>query len=110
MDIEYVRGLVVGLLLGAGVAGHVLRLVTLEPLSSGATGRHGVALVAIAIYSVAALLVGCDVSAGYWIAILGPVGGVTAVLATGNTIDRFQVVLGVPQAIAGALSIVALLG
>lgn len=96
-----------GLLLGAGVGGHALRLVTLE----GDIGaRHLVAGFACLLYGTAAALTWAEKRSGLWISILGPVGGVTAVLlAPGANIDTFQIVLGVPQALATLLAVWVLL-
>jgi hypothetical protein len=102
--IERLWGFVAGLLIGAGVGGHALRLVT---LGLGEIGpRHAVAGFAILLYGIAGTLVYLRRPAGLWIAILGPVGGITAVTLSPNAnIDLFQVVLGIPQMIALALSI-----
>jgi len=97
-------GLTSGLLLGAGVGGHALRLVTLEFTDIGP--RHAVAGLACLLYAVAGGLTWAEKKAGLWISILGPLGGVTAVLlAPNSSIDTFQIVLGVPQAVAAALAI-----
>lgn len=97
-------GLTAGLLLGAGVGGHALRLATLDWDALGA--RHAVAGFACLLYAVAGGLSWAQKRTGLWISILGPVGGVTAVLlAPGASIDTFQVVLGVPQAVAAALAV-----
>ncbi len=103
MPIERAWGLVAGLLLGAGAGGHALRLVTLVDQPLGA--RHAVAGFAVALYALAGLLALARRREGLWIAILGPVGGVTAVtLAPNAHIDLFQIVLGVPQMAALALA------
>lgn len=101
---ERLWGLIAGLLLGAGVGGHALRLVTLAGTPLGA--RHGVAAFAVLLYGVAGVLALFRRREGLWIAILGPIGGVTAVtLAPAAHIDTFQLVLGVPQMLALALSV-----
>lgn len=103
------RGILVGLLVGAGVFGHALRLVTLQG-QPDAAGRRGVAVAAIVIYGVAsALLLGSDSKAGLWVATVGPLLGLSSVLvlkAFGRSsgVDHFQIVLGVPQAVAIALA------
>jgi len=96
-------GVTCGLLFGAGVGGHALRLVTLD----GDFGpRFLVAGFACLLYAVAGSLAWAEKKSGLWISILGPVGGVTAVLlAPGASIDTFQIVLGVPQAVATVLAI-----
>lgn len=97
-------GLVSGLLLGAGVGGHALRLVTLDHTDIGA--RHAVAGFACLLYGVAGALSWAEKKLGLWVSILGPVGGVTAVLLAPNAqIDTFQIVLGVPQALATMLAV-----
>lgn len=96
-------GVTCGLLLGAGVGGHALRLVTLE---GGIGPRHLVAGFACLLYGTAGALTWAEKKSGLWVSILGPVGGVTAVLlAPGASIDTFQIVLGIPQAVATLLAI-----
>lgn len=94
-------GVLAGLLTGAGVGGHSLRLVTLE---GSANERKWVAWSGIVLYAVASAAALFQHSLGCWISILGPVVGITAVLVTGNKIDRFQIVLGVFQALAAIVA------
>jgi hypothetical protein len=100
-----------GLLFGAGVGGHVLRLVELSqdpaPFHEK-RGRYFVAISAIVLYSIASILTGLGYSAGLWIAIIGPLVGVSAVLILGGKVDRFQIALGVFQAVGAVVSAVAL--
>ncbi|MCC6158355.1 MAG: hypothetical protein IT350_09915 [Deltaproteobacteria bacterium] len=104
ISIDHLWGLTAGLLLGAGAAGHALRLVTLAGTPLGA--RHAVAGFAILLYTLAGVLALLRRREGLWIAILGPVGGVTAVtLAPNAHIDLFQIVLAIPQMAALALSV-----
>jgi len=106
---ERLWGFVAGLLAGAGVGGHALRLVILSWDEIGA--RHAVAGFAVLLYGVAATLTFMRKRAGLWIAVLGPAGGVTAVtLAPRANIDAFQIVLGVPQVLAVALAVYLLVG
>lgn len=97
-------GLVAGLLLGAGVFGHALRWVVLGFAQVGS--RHYVAGAAICLYLVAAILVFLKNKIGLFLATIGPLMGVTAVaLAPNAQIDTFQLVLGIPQFLAIALSV-----
>lgn len=97
-------GFVAGLLLGAGVCGHALRLVVLEFNTIGP--RHYVAGFAILLYLVAGILVLYKQKTGLWITILGPIGGITAVSLSPNAhIDLFQIVLGIPQFLAIGIAI-----
>ncbi|MCZ7586230.1 MAG: hypothetical protein M5R36_24525 [Deltaproteobacteria bacterium] len=106
---ERLWGMTTGLLVGAGVGGHALRLVVLG--MSGIGARHAVAGFAVLLYGTAAALTFMQRKAGLWIAVLGPLGGVTAVtLAPGASIDTFQVVLGVFQFLALGLSLYLLFG
>ena len=100
-------GFISGLLLGAGVGGHALRLVLLG--SEDFTARHFVALSAVFIYGVAAFLAFLKNKAGLYIAIFGPLSGITMVtLAKNAHIDTFQVVLGISQFIAMIFSVYVL--
>ena len=101
-NIHGIWGLISGLLIGAGVFGHALRLVILEPTWGG---RHNVAAFAIVLYSVSGILTLFRNKLGLYIAIIGPLGGITAVTALGKHIDLFQFVLGIPQFMAIFLSI-----
>jgi hypothetical protein len=119
-----IYGLIAGLLLGAGVDGHALRLVTLNPEEyvvldghlSDADARKAertrrfIAWSAIVIYGLGAALCLQQSVWGLIIAIVFPAVGVAAVLVTGHKIDLFQAVLGVPQLLAAALSIAVVLG
>lgn len=101
-------GLIAGLLIGAGVFGHALRLQTLG--FEEWTGRHTVAGAAIVMYLISAILVYFKKRLGLWIAIIGPLMGITAVTVSPNaSIDGFQLVLGLPQFLAIFLSIYLLL-
>lgn len=106
---EKIWGLTAGLLLGAGVGGHALRLVVLGTDFSNMSNigsRHYVAGFAILLYLIAGLLTLFKSKIGLWIAILGPLGGITAVTLSPNAhIDLFQVVLGIPQFLAIGFSI-----
>jgi hypothetical protein len=96
---DKIWGFTAGLLLGAGVFGHALRLVTLADTEVGP--RHYVAGFAVLLYLVAALLVFFKNKLGLLISILGPLGGITAVSLSPNAqIDLFQIVLGIPQFLA----------
>ena len=97
-QLERLWGLTVGLLIGAGVFGHALRLVILE---GDWAARHNVAGFAVLLYGVAALFTYLRHKLGLYITILGPLGGMTAVtLAPNASIDTFQFVLGIPQFMA----------
>lgn len=98
-----IPGIIAGLLLGSGVNGHALRLVTLAG-DPDAKGRRFVATAACLIYGGAAISVIAGSPVGYVVAIVGPVVGVTSVLALRAKVDRFQVVLGFGQVAAGLLS------
>ena len=108
-----------GLLLGAGVFGHALRIVTLKtyrglPFDSEEfrrdTNRMAIAVAAIVLYSMAGMFATFDSPVACYIAIGGPVLGVTGVLVTGAKIDTFQLVLGIPQVFAAITAILILLG
>lgn len=86
-----------GLLVGAGVCGHALRLATLE---QGEQDREWIAIAAMFWYGTAAMYCGQENSIGAWMAIVGPALGLTAVLLTRNRVDKFQVTLGVFQLLA----------
>ena len=117
-------GIIAGLLWGAGVGGHALRLVTLNPEEyvvldghlpytdalKAERARRFIAWSAIVVYGLGGLLCACQSPIGPAIAILFPLVGVTAVLVTGHKIDLFQVVLGIPQVVAALLSIGVFLG
>jgi hypothetical protein len=105
---DKIWGLVAGLLLGAGLFGHALRLVILG--TDTISPRHYVAGFAVLLYLVSGLLVYFKKKSGLYIAILGPVGGITAVTLSPNAhIDTFQVVLGIPQMLALVLSVYILI-
>ena len=94
-----------GLLLGAGVGGHALRLVELSAAPvDGQLGRYFVAISAILLYGTASVLAGLGYHAGLWIAIIGPLIGVSAVLLLGGRVDSFQLALGVFQVIGAVVS------
>ena len=97
-----------GLLLGAGVGGHALRLVVLsqdnEP-DAQQRGRYAVAIAGMVLYGFAALLASLQHPLGLVITIVGPGVGVGAVLVLGAKVDRFQVVLGVFQLAAAVVSL-----
>ncbi len=103
MNKENIWGLVTGLLLGAGVFGHALRIVILD--NSSYTDRHTVAIAAVLIYLVASFFTFYKHKVGLYIAIIGPLIGITAVTISPKAqIDLFQLVLGVPQFLAIFLS------
>lgn len=121
----FITGLIAGILIGAGVGGHVLRLVVLYdeyqfhadvaaafgmPATTSVKGRALVALAAVALYSVAAVLVMLGQDAGLWVALGGPLVGLAAVLALHAQVDSFQRALGVFQAIASVLAAYMLFG
>jgi hypothetical protein len=119
-----IYGFISGLLVGAGVGGHALRLVTLNPEEyvvldghlSNADARKAertrrfIAWSAIVIYGVGSVLCAFQNVGGPIIAIVFPFVGVTAVLVTGHKLDMFQIVLGVFQALAAVLSVAVLTG
>ena len=105
---DKIWGLIAGLLIGAGLFGHALRLVILG--MDSISPRHYVAGFAVLLYLIAGLLVYCRKKIGLFIAILGPVGGITTVALSRNAhIDTFQIVLGIPQMLALVLSVYILL-
>lgn len=99
-----------GLLVGAGVGGHALRIVVLreDPTpDEQQRGRYFVAISAVIFYSISAVLVGVGpllhpyvTFAGLVLSVVGPFIGVSAVLLLKQKIDLFQKVLGVPQFLA----------
>lgn len=107
MNTEKIWGIVTGLLLGAGAFGHALRIVVLD--NSAYSDRHTVAIAAVVIYLTASILTFFKNKIGLYIAIIGPLMGITAVtLSPKAQIDLFQMVLGIPQFLAIFLSIVLL--
>jgi hypothetical protein len=101
-----IYGLIAGLLFGSGVGGHALRILTTTDPT-----RLFIAYAAMVIYfggGVFCLMP--NPIAGLVIAVLFPIVGVTAVIVTGHKVDKFQIVLGIPQVVAAVLSVVALLG
>ena len=105
-----------GLLVGAGVCGHALRIVTLREdmiRDDQQRGRYFVALSAIVFYSVSAVLVGLGWTTGLVLSVVGPFIGITAVLLLKQKVDTFQKVLGVfqliPVVMSAKLLIVAIL-
>lgn len=101
-------GAVAGLLWGASV-GHVLRLLELGWTWSGPlnawTGRDGVACAAVVIYAVSSVLAWLERREALWVSVLGPLGGLTAVILLPTAhVDAFQVVLGGIQAVALVIS------
>lgn len=98
-DVEFWRGVVFGMLLGAGVTGHVLRVITAEDEQRRLIGGAGALL-----YGLAAVLVACGAIAGYVVAIVGPMVGLTAVLLSKERVDTFQLVLGVAQVVTALIS------
>jgi hypothetical protein len=99
-------GFIAGLLFGAGVGGHALRLVTLDSMKGP---RAFIAWSAMAIYGLGALLCLLEQVVGLYIAIVFPVVGISAVLLTKNKVDAFQLVLGVFQLVALVASVLRLL-
>lgn len=103
---ERLWALAAGILFGAGVGGHALRLVVLE---GGLGARHLVAGAACLLYGVAALLTFLEKKAGLWITVIGPMVGISAVLLAPNaSVDAFQITLGVFQAVATLIALVVL--
>lgn len=108
MNKDKIWGIITGLLLGAGVFGHALRIVILD--NSTFTDRHSVALAAIGIYLAATIFSFFKNKIGLYIAIIGPLIGITAVTFSPKAqIDLFQMVLGIPQFLAIFLSIYLLI-
>lgn len=106
---DLIWGLITGLLIGAGVFGHALRLQVLG-FDAAWTGRHTVATSAVILYLVSGILTYFKKPLGLWIAIIGPLMGITAVTISPNaSIDGFQLVLGIPQFLAIFLSIYLLI-
>lgn len=107
-DLTYdlAKGILIGILIGAGVFGHVWRMVALkESGASGDFGRMFVAAAAVFLYTLASLLVFLDSALGYGIAVLGPCAGVTAIfLIPGEKVDALQITLGVPQIMGSAIA------
>jgi hypothetical protein len=109
MNLE-AHGFISGLLFGAGVGGHALRLVMLVqdglPFQQQ-RGRYFVAISAIVFYSIAFILVALGWKSGLVLSIVGPLIGVSAVLLLKQKIDLFQIVLGVFQLVAviGAIAL-----
>jgi hypothetical protein len=97
-------GIITGLLVGAGVFGHALRLVTLASVED-MEGRRLVAVAGVILYGLASPLTLMRHQAGLWIAILGPFAGVAGVLVVGKFPDTFQIVLGIPQFLAIGLGL-----
>lgn len=106
----FVQGALVGMLVGAGVCGHVLRLATTEPPENGRADRRLIALAGVLLYGVAAVLTAVGAQVGPWLAIVGPAVGLSAVLLTRNEVDTFQIWLGVFQAGTAVLAVLVLLG
>lgn len=106
----YIQGALVGMLVGAGVCGHLLRLITTEPPENGKADRHIIALAGVLLYSIAAVLTAAGAHAGPWLAIGGPAVGLGAVLLTRNKVDMFQAVLGLFQVWTAVLAVLVLLG
>lgn len=96
-----------GLLFGAGVGGHALRLTLLSEggFKKEDKGRIFVAISAMTIYGIATVLALYQNYGSLIIASVGPLLGVSAVYLFHKEIDRFQLVLGIFQAVAAVLSI-----
>lgn len=90
-------GVLIGNLVGSGIGGHALRLVTLGP---GLTTRHYIAWAGVALYAICTTLCVLQLSAGFVLTILGPVVGISATLITKNKVDAFQVFLGLFQVVS----------
>jgi hypothetical protein len=89
-------------LLFAASVGHALRLVQLGWTLSGPgrplVGRDWVAISAIVLYGAFAAIVWGEKRWGLWVAVVGPLMGVSSVLILpAAQIDLFQVVLGIVQ-------------
>lgn len=92
---------IAGLLLGAGVCGHALRLVTEgNGFRFPQTPREWIAWCAIFIYGAATILCLFGHPIGPLIAVIFPFVGITAVIVTGEGLDFFQLTLGIFQFIA----------
>lgn len=93
-----------GLQLCVAIA-HLLRLADNDP---DPKSRVWVAVIALVLYSTVSALCASGLWAGLILSVVGPLGGLTAVLATGNKVDRFQIILGIPQFIGVAVAVWAI--
>ncbi len=90
---ERLWGVILGLLIGANLGGHVLRLTLLG--FSTITQRHYIPLFALVLYGVAAVLVFLKRKAGLWIALLAPLVGLLIISIVPNLhLEPFQVAMG----------------
>jgi hypothetical protein len=109
--VSEMNGIVVGLLLGAGVCGHLLRLVTLGwPHVLVPAARFHIAFFAIMIYGIATLLVLQGNVIGHLMTLCFPFVGLTAVMITKQKVDIFQIVLGIFQLLASLISLYFVIG
>jgi hypothetical protein len=102
--IDHLWGFITGMMFGAGVFGHALRLVTLigEPWGE----RNFVGIAGMVLYGAASILTWYKMKIGLWIAVIGPLIGLSFVAFGHKThVDTFQIVLGIPQFLAIAVSI-----
>jgi len=91
---ERLWGIVLGLLIGANLGGHILRLTLLG--FSPITPRHYIPIFALGLYFVAAVLVFLKRKAGLWIALLAPLIGLIIISIVPNLhLEPFQVAMGV---------------
>jgi hypothetical protein len=91
---ERLWGIVLGLLIGANLGGHILRLTLLG--FSPITPRHYIPIFALGLYFVAAVLVFLKQKAGLWIALLAPLIGLIIISIVPNLhLEPFQVAMGV---------------
>lgn len=91
---ERLWGIVLGLLIGANLGGHVLRLTLLG--FSAITPRHYIPIFALVLYFVAAVLVFLKQKVGLWIALLAPFVGLIIISIVPNLhLEPFQVAMGV---------------
>lgn len=102
-------GEITGLLIGAGVGGHALRVVVLsqDPIpNEKQKGRYALAICAMVFYSISAFLVHQEYMFGLIMSVIGPFLGLTTVLVfLKDKVDLFQRVLGVFQALPVLLAI-----
>ena len=113
MPTLFVPGFVAGVLFAGGVGGHFLRLVMIrEYPSDDDKGRKFVAWSAVALYTCATLLVLLGIwtqttrilQSGYFVAIVGPMIGLSAVVLLRKKVDLFQKMLGLFQIAALVLA------
>lgn len=99
-------GMLIGNLIGSGVGGHALRLVSLGP---GLTSRHYIAWAGVLLYSICTVLVILQLSSGLVLTAFGPIVGLSATWLTKNKPDAFQLVLGMYQMVSVVIAVGLLL-